>query len=283
MRPPELSVVVVNHNAGPFLERCLDSVAASSGEISMEVVVVDNASRDGSARIAAERPDVRVIENRTNLGFAAAANIGIRATEGPYILLLNPDAEIASGTLAGFVKVADEHPDSGAIGPLVRNADGTIQPSARRIPGTFEALMHAFLGQVAPGNRWTQAYIIAGWDRSSERKVEWVSGSAMLLRRSALHRVGVFDEGYFMYVEDVDLCTRLRRAGWTVLFSPELEVTHEVGVSARGQSRRMAREHSRSIYRYFTKHRAGGAAGLLKPFVRAALALRTELAARRRP
>jgi N-acetylglucosaminyl-diphospho-decaprenol L-rhamnosyltransferase len=283
MPPPQLSVVVVNHNAGPYLERCLDSVAASSGELPVEVVVVDNASRDGSARVAQERPDVRVIENRTNLGFAAAANIGIRVTEGPYLLLLNPDAEIVSGTLAGLVKVADERADAGAIGALVRNPDGTIQPSARRIPGTFEALMHAFLGPVVPGNRWTGAYTMAAWDRSSEREVEWVSGSAMLLRRSALHYVGVFDEGYFMYVEDVDLCTRLRRAGWTVLFSPELEVTHEVGVSARSQSRRMAREHSRSIYRYFTKHRAGGAARLLKPFVLAALALRTELVARRRP
>jgi N-acetylglucosaminyl-diphospho-decaprenol L-rhamnosyltransferase len=283
MGSPELSVVVVNYNAGPYLGRCLDSVAASSGGIPIEMVVVDNGSSDGSDRVAAERPGVRLIENRRNIGFAAAANIGIRATDGPYLLLLNPDAEIVTGTLAGFVKVADEHPDAAAIGPLVRNPDGTIQPSARRVPGTFEALMHAFLGPVAPANRWTRAYTISGWDRASEREVDWISGSAMLLRRSAIHQVGVFDEGYFMYVEDVDLCTRLRRAGWTVLFSPELAVAHEIGVSARGQSRRMAREHSRSIYRYFTKHRAGGSARLLKPFVLAALAVRTELAARRHP
>ncbi|HJV05557.1 MAG TPA: glycosyltransferase family 2 protein [Actinomycetota bacterium] len=278
----ELSVVVVNYNAGAYLARCLDSVAASSGVIPLEVVVVDNGSRDGSARVAAERSEVRLIENRANLGFAAAANIGIRATEGTYVFLLNPDAQIVSGTLAGFVKVADEHPDAGAVGPLVRNPDGTLQPSARRVPGTVEALMHAFLGPMAPENRWTRSYTLAGWDRSSEREVDWVSGSAMLVRRAALHQVGVFDEGYFMYVEDVDLCTRLRRAGWRVLFSPELEVAHEVGVSARGQSRRMAREHSRSIYRYFTKHRAVGPGRLLTPFVRAALALRTELVVRRR-
>ena len=278
-----LAVVVVNYNAGDYLPRCLGSVFASSGDLSLDVVVVDNGSRDGSAASAvAAHPRARLIENRSNFGFAAAANIGIRATEAPYVLLLNPDAEIVSGTLASLVKVADDRPDAGAVGPLVRNPDRTIQPSARRVPRTFEALMHAFLGPVAPGNTWTRAYTLADWDRTTEREVEWISGSAMLLRRRALHDVGVFDERYFMYVEDVDLCTRLRRSRWTVLFSPELEVIHEIGVSARGQPRRMAREHSRSIYRYFSKHRARGPAVLLKPFVRGALALRTELVSRGR-
>jgi N-acetylglucosaminyl-diphospho-decaprenol L-rhamnosyltransferase len=282
MPAPDLSVVVVNYNAGPYLARCLDSVAASSGGISIEVVVVDNGSRDGSPKTVEDHPDIRLIENRANLGFAAGANVGIRATQAPYVLLLNPDAEIVSGTLASLVKVAEDRPGAGAVGPLVRNPDRTIQPSARRVPETLEALMHGFLGPVAPGNRWTRAYTMAGWDRTSEREVEWISGSAMLLSRRALHDVGVFDEGYFMYVEDVDLCTRLRRSGWSVLFSPELEVIHEVGVSARGQSRRMAREHSRSIYRYFSMHRAEGPAALLKPLVRAALSLRTMLVSRGR-
>jgi N-acetylglucosaminyl-diphospho-decaprenol L-rhamnosyltransferase len=278
-----LAVVVVNYNAGEYLSRCLSSVFASSGDLSLDVVVVDNGSRDGSAAAAiAAHPRARLIETRSNLGFAAGANVGIRATEAPYVLFLNPDAEVVSGTLASLVKVADERSDAGAVGPLVRNPDRTIQPSARRVPRTFEAMMHAFLGPVAPGNRWTRAYTMAGWDRATEREAEWISGSAMLVRRQALHEVGVFDEGYFMYVEDVDLCTRLRRSGWTVLFSPELEVIHEVGVSARGQSRRMAREHSRSIYRYFSKHRAGGPAVLMKPLVRGALALRTALVSRGR-
>jgi N-acetylglucosaminyl-diphospho-decaprenol L-rhamnosyltransferase len=279
----ELAVVVVNYNAGEYLSRCLRSVFASSGDLSLDVAVVDNGSRDGSATAAAAaNPRARLVENESNLGFAAGANVGIRATEAPFILFLNPDAEIVSGTLASLVKVADERPDAGAVGPLVRNPDGTIQPSARRVPRTFEALMHAFLGPVEPGNPWTRAYTMADWDRTTEREVEWISGSAMLLRRRALHDVGVFDEGYFMYVEDVDLCTRLRRSGWAVMFSPELEVIHEMGVSARGQSRRMAGEHSRSIYRYFSKHRAHGPAVLLKPFVRGALAVRTQLVARGR-
>jgi N-acetylglucosaminyl-diphospho-decaprenol L-rhamnosyltransferase len=280
----DLAVVIVNYNAGDYLLRCLDSVRSSTGEVAPEVVVVDNASRDGSGRRAAgAHPGVRVIENDANRGFAAAANQGILATTAPFVLLLNPDAEVVGGTLAAAVKTMRERPRAGVLGLLVRNPDGTIQPSARRVPRLGEALGHAFVGPFSPRNPWTRAYTMAGWDRTTEREVEWVSGSAMLLRREAVEAVGLFDERYFMYVEDVDLCTRLRRGGWVVLFSPEVEVIHKIGISARGQRHRMAHEHSRSIYRYFATHRAGGAAGLLKPFVRAALWLRAELVSGRRP
>ncbi len=270
----DLAVVVVNHNAGAFLRRCMDSLRTGSGDASLEVVIVDNASRDGSPETLEENPEVRLIRNPTNRGFAAAANQGIAATSAPLVLLLNPDAEIVGGTLASFVKVARERLRAGAIGALVRNPNGSIQPSARRIPRLGEALAHAFLGPLFPSNRFTRSYTMAGWDRSTEREVEWVSGSAMLLRRAALDEVGTLDEGYFMYVEDVDLCTRLRLKGWQVLFSPELEVVHQIGVSTKGQRGRMAFAHSDSIYRYFTKFRAAGPAALLKPFVRFALWLR---------
>lgn len=278
MAAADLAVVVVNHNAGEFLRRCMQSLGAASGEARLEIVIVDNASADGSPEAAiAKRPDTSLIRNRANRGFAAAANQGIAATSSPLILLLNPDAEIVGGTLASFVKVAREHPRAGAIGALVRNPNGSIQPSARRVPRLGEALGHAFLGPVLPSNPFTRSYTMAGWDRSSEREVEWVSGSAMLLRREAIDEVGDFDEGYFMYVEDVDLCTRLRLRGWQVIFSPELEVVHEIGVSTRGQRGRMAFAHSDSIYRYFSKFRARGPAVLLKPFVRLALWLRAGL------
>ena len=280
----DLAVVIVNFNAGEHLRSCIASVYAASGDLALEVVVVDNASRDGSATRAAEdHPAVRVVENPVNRGFAAAANRGIRETEAPFILLLNPDAEIVGGSLDTFLKVAAERPRVGALGALVRNPDGSIQPSARRVPGLGEGLVHAFLGQVAPDNRWSRSYTMADWDRSSEREVEWVSGSAMLLRRGAVEAVGGFDEGFFMYVEDVDLCTRLRQKGWRVAFSPELEAVHEVGVSASSHPRRMAYEHSRSIYRYFTKHVATGPGVTLRPLARAALWARAALVARRSP
>jgi N-acetylglucosaminyl-diphospho-decaprenol L-rhamnosyltransferase len=123
---------------------------------------------------------------------------------------------------------------------------------------------------------------MADWDRTSEREVEWISGSAMLVRREAFELVEGFDEGYFMYVEDFDLCTRLRKAGWTVLFSPEVEVVHEIGVSSRHMPKRMAMEHSRSLYRYFNRHVARGPLVLVKPLVWAAVRIRARLMARRR-
>ena len=277
----ELAVVVVNHNAGDFLPVCLSTIQSAAGDLDLDVVLVDNASTDGSMELAARaNPSLRVFENRVNRGFAAAANQGVRATTAPFVLLLNPDAEITGGSLASLVKVAADRPRAAVIGPLVRNSDGSLQASARKVPGLLESLGHAFLGPFAPNNRFSRAYTMAEWDRSSEREVEWVSGCAMLVRREAFDAVGGFDEGYFMYVEDVDICTRLRQAGWSVLFCPELEVVHETGVSARKQSRQLAFEHSRSIYRYFAKHRAHGPVSLLKPLVKLAVWLRALLVTR---
>ena len=279
---PDLAVVIVNYNAGHFLSRAVRSSLDSAGDASLEVVIVDNASADGSAEEAvAAHPEARLIRNASNVGFATAVNQGIRATSAPFVLLLNPDAEVLSGTLAGLVKVAGDHPRAAAIGPVVRDPDGGIYPSARKVPTLAEALGHAFLGPFKPDNRFSRAYTMAGWDHHSERLVEWVSGSCMLLRREALDRVGLMDEGYFFAVEDVDLCTRLRQAGWDVLFTPELEVLHQVGIS-RGRSKRITLEHSRSIYRYFVKFRSRGWRAVLRPFVWLALRARAALVSWRR-
>ena len=259
---PDLAIVVVNYNAGEHLLACLTSVLATAGDAALEVVVVDNASRDGSARQAAERfPEVRVIETGTNRGFAAGVNVGLRATTAPFVFVLNPDAEVTVGTLGGLV---------------IRNADGTLYPSGRTFPSVTQAVGHAFLGPFDPDNHWTRTYTMSGWDRTTERVVDWVSGSAMLLRRAALDRIGLLDEGFFLYGEELDLCTRLRDAGWQVVFTPEVEVTHEGGVST-GRSRRMNLIHSRSIYRYYRKHRARGWRRLFLPLAWLALRARAEL------
>jgi N-acetylglucosaminyl-diphospho-decaprenol L-rhamnosyltransferase len=274
---PDLAVVVVNYNAGEHLLACLTSVLASSGDASLEVVVVDNASRDGSAKVAAERfPEAMVIETGTNRGFAAGVNVGIRATRSRFVFVLNPDAELTVGTLGALAKLARDRPHAGLLGPLIRNADGTLYPSGRTFPSVTQALGHAFLGPFDPENRWTREYTMAGWDRTTERRVDWVSGSAMLLRREALDRVGLLDEGFFLYGEELDLCTRLRDAGWQVVFTPEVEVTH-VGAVSTGRSRRMNLIHSRSIYRYYRKHRARGWRRIFLPFAWVALRLRAEL------
>jgi N-acetylglucosaminyl-diphospho-decaprenol L-rhamnosyltransferase len=275
---PDLAVVVVNYNTGELLSRALRSAAEAAGDARLELVVVDNDSHDGSADHAlGEHPQARLVRNPSNRGFAAAANQGIRSTTAPFVLLLNPDAEVLAGTLGGFVKVAVDHPTAGAIGPLVRDPDGSVYPSARKIPTMAEGIGHAFLGPFLP-NRFSRAYTMEDWDRRTERLVDWASASCVLLRRAALDEVGLFDERFFMYVEDVDLCTRLRRAGWDVVFSPELEVLHIGGVSTGGyRSRRMVVEHSRSIYKYFVKWRSNGWRAALRPFAWAALRLRAEV------
>ena len=173
---PDLAVVVVNHNAGAFLERCMTSVFASVAGIELEVVIVDNGSTDGSAHVAATaHPDARLIE-QDNRGFAAGVNTGIRATTAPFVFVLNPDAEVFEGTLAAFVKFATERPRAGAIGPLVRNSDGTIYSSGRSVPSIGTAVGHAFLGPFLPNNRFTRDYRHGGLGPHVEREVDWIAG-----------------------------------------------------------------------------------------------------------
>ena len=287
-RPPstadaaDVAVVIVNYNSGEDVTNAVRSVLEAAGDARVQVVVADNHSHDGSAdRVARLFPQVLVCRGARNLGVAAAANHGMRQTRAPWVFLLNPDARITAGTLGGLLKVAAARPGVGVFGVLTRNEDGSIYPSARKMPSYAEAVMHAFVSPFAPSNRWTKAYRMAGWDRRTERAVDWVSGSSMLLCRSALDAVGPFDPGYFLYVEDLDLCTRMRAAGWDVRFSPELEVTHIGGTVTSGQ-RRTTLEHSRSVYRYFVKQRSPGALAVLRPFAWLALRARAELVSRMR-
>lgn len=275
----DLAVVVVNYNAGEYLARCVASVVEAARELDVDLLVVDNASHDGSAQVAAARtPQVRLIENPTNRGLSPAWNQGAGAVDAPWILFLNPDAGIRQGDLRAFVQAGERRPDVGLLGPVIRNADGTIYESGRPFPGVGQAVGHAFLGPFAPGNRFTRTYRQAAWDRSTEREVDWVSGAAMLVRRSAFQQVGGFDEAFWLYGEELDLCTRLRGTGWKVLATPELEVVHEGGVST-GRSRRTHRMHSQSIYRYYRKHRAPGWRRATLPFAWAALQARAEIVA----
>ena len=259
----------------------MTSVVEASGGLALDLLVVDNASSDGSARVAAERtPQVRLIDNPTNRGLSAAWNQGARAVDAPWILFLNPDAEVWQGDLGAFVKAGEGRPDVALLGPVIRNPDGTIYESGRAFPGVLQALGHAFLGPFAPGNRFTRAYRQTSWDRSTEREVDWVSGAAMLIRRSAFEQVGAFDEAFWLYGEELDLCARLRDAGWKVLATPEFEVLHEGGVST-GRARRIHLMHSESIYRYYRKHRATGWRRATLPLAWAALRARAELVALR--
>lgn len=274
----ELAVVIVNYNTGDYLERCLASLEAHRGDIDVDVLVIDNASHDGShTKAVAAHPWARVIENTENVYLSPAWNQGIRETDAPYVLLLNPDTEWWSGSLADYVSVARAHPRAGIVGPMVRNTDGTVYPSGRPLPSVVDAVGHAFLGPFAPRNRFSRRYRMEGWDRSSDREVDWVSGCCMLLPRKVFDEVGMLDESFLLYGEELDLATRLRDAGWSVLFTPQVEVIHALGVST-GRSRRMTVLHSASIYRYYRKHRAAGWRKLTLPLAWAALRARAEIA-----
>lgn len=273
----ELAVVIVNFNTGAYLERCLASIDAHRGVVALDVLVIDNASRDGSHLDAVARhPRTRLIENRENVYLSPAWNQGLRETAAPFVLLLNPDAEFWRGTLAELVAVARAHPRAGIVGPRILNPDGTVYASGRAFPDLTDAIGHAFLGTLRPDNPFTRRYQLGGWDRTSAREVDWVSGCAMLMPRAALEAVGGFDEAFPLYGEELDIASRLRDAGWSVLYTPEVEVIHEIGVST-GRSRRTLVMHSDSVFRYYRKHRAHGWRQLTLPFAWAALRLRAEL------
>ena len=258
MTESDLAVVIVNYNTGDYLERCLRSLSEHRGDIQLDVLVIDNASVDSSHRRAvAAHPSTRLIENPENVFLSPAWNQGLRETNARWVLFLNPDVEWWKGTLADYVDIAERYPRAGIVGPLVRNSDGTVYPSGRVFPGLVDAVGHAFLGTVRPDNPFTRRYHLDGWDRSTERVVDWVSGCCMLFPRTVFEEVGPFDETFPLYGEEFEIGTRLRDAGWRVVFSPGVEILHEIGVST-GRSRRQLVMHSTGIYRYYRKHRAHG-------------------------
>ncbi len=274
-----VAVVIVNFNTGVWLDRCLTSIERMRGDLSLDVVVVDNASGDGS-ELAAERAGVRLVRNATNRYLSPAWNQGAAMTDAPYLLFLNPDTEWFAGTLADFLRFARSHPQAGLVGPLLRDPDGSVYPTGRRFPGLVDGFGHAFVSLIRRDNAFSRRYRMEGWDRDSERRVDWVSGACMLLPRAAFDAVGGFDERFALYAEELDIATRLGRAGWEVWFTPEVEVIHAVGVSTGGERRphRLVVMHSDSLYRYWATHRAQGWGGLSLPFVWAALRVRAEVA-----
>ena len=286
---PDWAAVVINYEAGAALCDCVRSLLAdTSAGRPPEVVVVDNGSSDGSAAaVARSLPAVKVLHPGANLGYARAANLGIAATHAPVVAVCNPDLEVEDGAAGALVPRLAAEVDLGAVGPLIRNTDGTIYPSARSDPRVRDAVGHGLLGFVWRTNPFTRRYRQLDADPSRPRDVDWVSGAAVWLRRDALDTVGGWDERYFMYVEDVDLCWQLRRRGWRVGYEPGAVVTHVQGATTAKHPYRMITEHHRSLYRFASK-RWRGARRLALPLAAAFLAVRAALAMadhalRRRP
>jgi N-acetylglucosaminyl-diphospho-decaprenol L-rhamnosyltransferase len=249
----EVAVVVVTHDSAQELPLSLGSLATCA--LPIEVVVFDNASGDGSAAVARRlRRDARVIENPENLGFGAANNRALRESKAPLVLLLNPDAELRPGAVEALASALDGGPELGAVGPRTLNTDGSVQLSFGEDLTLASEWRRRRLERAC---RAGDARALAEADRlaGSESEPFWVSGSCLLARREALAQVGGFDEGFFLYEEDVDLCARLRAAGWRIGFRPEAAVVHHRGRSMSRVPARASIEYHRSHLRYYRKHR----------------------------
>ena len=252
----QLSIVIICWNDWKVIENCLRSIFEGTRKIDFEVIVSDNGSTDGSVeKIRALFPAVRVVENRANLGFAKGNNAGIREARGEYILILNPDTIVHDGSLDRWVEFAGRHPEAGAFGCRVHNPDGTYQRSARPFPTISRYLISAlglrFLGRL---KRPVLSDEYEGWKGNTERDVDWQSGCCVMLRGDLLKRLGGFDEQFFYQFEEVDLCRRVWKSGYRILFTPTVSITHLGGQSVGRFPVRFAIEVCRNGYRYFYKH-----------------------------
>ncbi len=262
---PAVSVVIVSFNTRDLLLECLASLAAV--RVPLETIVVDNASTDGSASaVRTHAPSARVIESGENLGFSRANNLGFRAAQAPFVLVLNSDAAVRPGAVETLLETLRSRPDAGIVGPRTVSPDGAIQVS--------------FGPDLTPWNEWRQRRLVRGVERrvpswlrraedlaSQARETAWVSGSCLVARRDLLERLGGFDEAFFLYEEDVDLCVRARAAGYKVLFTPRAEIVHHLGRSIAAASERAREAYRESHLHFYAKHNGPLWTALLRAWI----------------
>ncbi len=285
---PTLSICIVVWNTREDLRACLSAIIAHPPQRPHEIIVVDNASADGSAEmVARDFPGVRLIANATNEQYARGSNQALRASAGELVLLLNPDVRLLSGAIDTLVSFMDANPEAGACAPKLIHPDGRLQRSVRSFP-TPGALAADLLGlaRVFPRSRVFGRYRLTFWDYDSVREVDQPMASALMLRRQALLQVGLLDEQFPLFFNDVDLCYRLREAGWRIHFVPEACAVHRVGASTSQARRQALRLSGEGLLRFYRKHYRGAMcwatywAAVIS--IRAAFALRRAWAALRK-
>ena len=272
-----LRVVVVTYSPGESLDHFLRTLRAASSQ-PLDVVLADNGSTDGAPERAV-RPGVRLLPTGGNLGYGAAANAGAAGGRSDWLVVANPDVEWSPGSLDVLLEAAERWPAAGCLGPAIRTPDGQLYPSARAFPSLGRGTGHALLGWAWPRNPWTRSYR-AEQGRPVEGTTGWLSGSCMLLRRTAFEQVGGFDPAYFMYCEDMDLCRRLSLAGWKSVYVPAAVVSHTGGHATRREPARMLAAHHRSLYRYLAREYSGARYAPLRLLLAVGLAGRYLVATR---
>jgi GT2 family glycosyltransferase len=256
-RDPCLSVAIVSYNCRPLLAECLSSLPSGSGGLSYEVVVVDNNSADDTVGwLRRAHPDVRLIENDVNRGFASACNQGITASEGDYVLLLNPDTTVAEGTLARTHRYLEDDPKLAAAGCKILRPDGSIDLSGKRnFPTPWDAICRMTgLSRLFPNSKALARYDALYLDENRAQAVPLIDGCYMMIRRGALDDVGLLDERFFMYAEEMDWCRRAHERGWSIGYDPSGTIVHLKGEITRHSTFRMLYHFHRSMALYCSKH-----------------------------
>lgn len=275
----ELSIIIVNYNTNSFLRQCLSSLYELERHLSFETIVVDNNSQDGSCQmVRGYFPQVYLYENRENVGFAKANNIGIGMARGKYILLLNSDTKVVGDALEKMVQFLDSHPNVAVVTARLVYPDLSDQGVARAFPTPINAFFgrRSLLTRLFPNNRFSQKYLVSRMHRSDEPfEIDWVSGACLMVRKKVIEEIGALDEGFFMYWEDADLCFRIKQRGWKVICHPEALVIHYEGKSTPRKSSRLIVEFNKSVYRFFRKHYIRSSFGMMNFVAILGLTLRT--------
>lgn len=274
-------MVTVTYSPGWHLDRFLASLSLATDR-PVQVVMADNASTDGSPQAAVERyPEVQLIEMGANLGYGSAVNRAVSRlnASSEFLIVVNPDVQWGPGSIDALLDAAARWPQAATLGPLIRDPDGSVYPSARHLPSLIRGGMHAVVGPLWPNNPWTRAYRQERQELS-ERAVGWLSGACLLVRRAAFDAVGGFDERYFMYMEDVDLGDRLGKAGWLNVYVPSAEVLHQKGHATGKDPAANLAAHHRSTYTYLADRHTGWWRAPLRWTMRGALAARSGLVVR---
>lgn len=251
----DLSIVILNYNTRDHLRACLRSVLAEAA--GAEVLVVDNASTDGSAdMVAAEFPAVGLIRAPRNGGYAYGNNLALRQVHGDAILLLNPDTTVDPGSVAGLVDALDRHPEAGVVGPKLLRPDGSIHLACRRSFPTPAVAFYrlAGLSRLFPRSRRFGRYNLTYADPDQPMEVDAVCGACLLIRRAVVQRIGLLDERFFLYGEDLDWCLRARQAGWKVRYEPGVVVRHQHGAASRKRALRTTFHFFRAMDLFYRKH-----------------------------
>ena len=272
-----LSIVIVSYNSKDFLEECIESIYAETKDICFDIWVVDNNSCDNSVEMLNNRyPQVNFIEDKHNQEFAKANNQAISKTQSGYVLLLNPDTLILQNAIERTVKFMDEYPDVGIAGCRVLNTDGSLQLACRRsIPTPWVAFFRLTgLSKLFPNSKIMAKYNLTYLNANKHHEVDAVSGAFLMIRKKVIDEIGMLDEKFFMYGEELDWCLRAKRKGWKVTYYPDAEIIHYKGECSKFNSRKAAFEFHRAMYLFHKKHFAKEYSPITNFFIYAGIAMK---------